>query len=1137
MGMRSVAIRRGLLWLAAAVVWSCSSATDVVENGGDTISAVEVTPPTSTVAVGAQVPLQAVVKDADGKAVTGASVVWTVQDPKIVSVSSSGVVKGLAVGTTQVAANANGKSGIAAITVQKTPVASVVVLPEHVDAVPGVKTPLTGIAYDAAQNALTDRAIIWSSSNDLVATVDANGMVTAVAPGSATITGTAEGKSDVTSVTVTQAPVATVAVIPNPLQMSVSQSTQLTAVARDANGNAVTGRPVTWTSSNTPVATISADGVLTAVTAGTTTITATSEGKSGTSAVTITTFAVGSVAVQPTPTTVFQNGNVQLTAVVRDVTGALTTDRAITWTTSSVAVATVSAAGLVTGVSVGTATITATSEGQSGTATVNVALAPVATVGVNPATASVPVGQTATLSAVIKDAAGNTLTGRTVAWTTSAAAVATVSTSGVVTGVAPGTATITATSEGKSGTAAITVPAIAVGSVAVAPTAPALTVGQTMPLTVTVKNINGTVVTDRVVTWSSSADSIATVSSTGTVSAVNAGSATITATSEGKSGSATATVTKAPVASVSLPATSSVVITRTITLSPTVKDVNGTVVTDRVVTWGSSNNAIATVSTAGVVTGVALGTATITATSEGKSGSTALTVSPIPVGTVTVAPSTPTMTKGQTVTLTATVKDENGTVVTNRALTWSSSATTVATVSQTGVVTGVDAGTATITATSEGKSGTASLTVFALPVGSVTVAPATASVVTGQTATFTATVKDASGAVVTGRLVTWTSGNSAVATVSTSGVATGVTPGSAAITATSEGKTGSGLVTVTKVPVGSVDVAPTTVSLNPGQTSPLTATVKDANGVVVTDRSVAWSTSNGTVASVTQAGVVTANNVGTATITATSETKSGTSAITVALVPVATVTVAPATASVATTQSTTLTATLKDAAGNVLTGRTIAWTSSNPLVATVSAAGVVTGVLPGSVTITATSGGQSGTSAVTVTLLPVATVTVSPSSATVLIGATTQLTATTKDLLGTVLTGRDIAWTSSNSAVATVSSTGLVTGVATGSVTITATSEGKTGTSAITVQAPVATVTVTPASASVKKGNSTQLSAVTKDANGNVLTGRLITWTTSNGSIATVSPTGLVTGVAAGPATITATSEGKKDTSAITVNP
>src|SRR4029079_6028070 len=283
-GIRSLAIRRGLMWGAAVAAWACSNATEVDQTGGDSIASVVVSPPTSTLVIGAQVPLQASVQDAGGKVVTGVSVLWSGQDSKVASVSSSGVVTGVAVGTTQVAASANGKSGIAAITVQKTPVATVTVRPSRIDATPGVKTPLTGIAYDAAQNALTDRTITWTTSNSGVATVDANGMVTAVAPGSATITGTVEGKSDISTVSVTQAPVATVAILPNPLAMSVTQSTQLSAVARDANGVVLTGRAVTWASSDNAIATVSPQGMLNAVAEGAATITATSEGKSGTAA-------------------------------------------------------------------------------------------------------------------------------------------------------------------------------------------------------------------------------------------------------------------------------------------------------------------------------------------------------------------------------------------------------------------------------------------------------------------------------------------------------------------------------------------------------------------------------------------------------------------------------------------------------------------------------------------------------------------------------------------------------------------------------------------------------------------------------------------------------------------------------------
>jgi len=164
--------------------------------------------------------------------------------------------------------------------------------------------------------------------------------------------------------------------------------------------------------------------------------------------------------------------------------------------------------------------------------------------------------------------------------------------------------------------------------------------------------------------------------------------------------------------------------------------------------------------------------------------------------------------------------------------------------------------------------------------------------------------------------------------------------------------------------------------------------------------------------------------------------------------------VAPATASILTNATVQLTATLKDAGGNPLTGRTVVW-SSNASAATVnSSSGLVTGVTAGTATITATSEGVKGTSLVTVSNAPVATVTVAPATASISANATVQLTATLKDAGGNTLTGRTVVWTSSSTSAATVnSSSGLVTGVAAGTAMITATSESKSGSAAITVTA------------------------------------------------------------------------------------
>src|SRR5438094_674166 len=449
------------------------------------------------------------------------------------------------------------------------------------------------------------------------------------------------------------------------------------------------------------------------------------------------------------------------------------------------------------------------------------------------------------------------------------------------------------------------------------------------------------------------------------------------------------------------------------------------------------------------------------------------------VASVTISPATGSIRVGQTLQLTATPKDLAGGTLTGRTVTWTSSNTSVATVSGSGLVASVTAGSATITATSEGKSSTAALAVTTVPVASLAISPATATIRVGQTLQLTATPKDSAGGTLTSRTVTWTSNNTSVATVSGSGLVASVTAGSATITATSEGKSSTAALTVTTVPVASLAVSPATASIRVGQTVQLTATPKDSAGATLTGRTVTWGSSDTTVARVSPSGLVTSVAAGSATIRATSESKSSTAAITVTSVPVATVAVAPATASLTVGQTVQLTATPKDSAGSALTGRTVTWASSNTAVAAVSPSGLVTSKAAGSATITATSEGKAGSAAVTVTLVPVASVVVSPATATVPAQGTVQLSVTLKDVAGNTLTGRPVAWTSSTPTVATVSQTGLVTAVADGgTATITATSEGKSGSSVVTVQTPLPTGSLPdPTLLPVASGQAPNLSA------------------------------------------------------------
>lgn len=187
----------------------------------------------------------------------------------------------------------------------------------------------------------------------------------------------------------------------------------------------------------------------------------------------------------------------------------------------------------------------------------------------------------------------------------------------------------------------------------------------------------------------------------------------------------------------------------------------------------------------------------------------------------------------------------------------------------------------------------------------------------------------------------------------------------------------------------------------------------------------------------------------------------------------------------------------------------------------------------------ACSGGGGGDSAKAPTtpapaVLMTLSVSLSPTS--IPVGQTSIASASGLDQRGSTIATGTIAWTSSNTAVASVSPTGTVSGIAVGQATIVGAAGTVQGQAAVTItQAPVATVTVTPSTVGLSPGDTRQLSAMPYDLLGLALTGRTITWTSSDTTRAKVSATGLVTGVAVGAATVTATAEGKSGTAAVTV--
>ena len=478
------------------------------------------------------------------------------------------------------------------------------------------------------------------------------------------------------------------------IQVGGSETLTATVAPKDASN-----KKVTWKSSNEAVATV-ANGKVMGVKAGEATITVTTDdgGKTATCKVTVSDkeVKVTGVKLNKTATSIFVGDSETLTATI---TPENATNQKVTWKSSDTAIVTVDAAGKVTGVKAGEATITVTTEDGGKTATCKVTVSDkevkVTGVKLNKTATSLLVGGNETLVATILP---ENATNKKVTWKSSNAAVATVDATGKVTAVKAGEATITVTTDDGAKTAAckvtVTMP---VSGVTLNKTALTLNIGANETLTATVAPADAT---NKKVTWKSSDATVATVDANGKVTGVKAGEATITVTTDDGGKTATCKVTVKPnlVSEITLAALA-IYVGESKAITATVKPDDAT---NKALTWKSSDETVATVDATGKVTGKKIGTATITATAQdgsGVSGSCTVTVLST-VKKVTVEPANLTLGQNKSYTLKATVEVFGS--GTDTGVTWTSSDTTIATVDATGKVTATDKiGTVTITATSK----------------------------------------------------------------------------------------------------------------------------------------------------------------------------------------------------------------------------------------------------------------------------------------------------------------------------------------------------------------------------------------------------------------------------------------------------
>lgn len=694
----------------------------------------------------------------------------------------------------------------------------------------------------------------------------------------------------------------TMQVIPPSLSMRLGETRGVVVRVLAATGTTPRGVPPFWSVEHAGIATVSQTGVVTALSPGRTRIAVSLRGQSAMVDVAVVEAPVVVVRVSAPATFVRAGVTIALAAEALRADGSAATERPFIWTSSSPDAATVSSQGAVTGLTGGNVIIAAALDGVYGTVVLSVLPTPAHLVRVMPEAGTLRIGESTQFEATLYDAAGREMNGYPIVWTSSEPSRVPVSSAGVVTAIAVGTGTITATSEGLSATAVVRVSAMPVASVSVVPSSVTLAVGGSGRMVAQVLGVGGAQLNDRIVTWGSDRPGTASVSPDGSVIAIAEGSALITATSEGRSGAAHVLVTRAPVASLTVaPALLSLTGGGTSRIIATPRGADGVPLGNRFITWMAGGPSVATVDATGLVTALAPGTALVVASVEGQSATTAVTVLPVRVAALRLTPSTATLPIGQFVQLNVTLLDDQGRVMPSVPVAWQSSAPSVA---SGGLVTALTAGAVRISATVGGVAGFADLVVTSVAParGRVVIASLGGTIHVGAryARQVVAQAFDASNNPVNAAQVVW----------STPGAGLAVAGAGSTALVTASGTPTPGLLVIATMPgappvadtlsltsdlvaVAALDVTPSTATMGPTEAQVVSGVVKDSAGNVVGtasgnplgQRAITWTSNSGAVLVSPTTGAVTTVTAlipGSADVRAVLEGRTATTRITVA---------------------------------------------------------------------------------------------------------------------------------------------------------------------------------------------------------------------------------------------------------------
>jgi len=504
------------------------------------------------------------------------------------------------------------------------------------------------------------------------------------------------------------------------------------------------------------------------------------------------------------------------------------------------------------------------------------------------------------------------------------------------------------------------------------------------------------------------------------------------------------------------------------------------------VTWNSADTTTASVSPAGVVTGGATGVTTVTAHSGNFSASTQITVttanvcaSPV---TIAVSPANPTVAINTTQQLVATgTNSDASTCDITDLVTWSSSTIANATVGASGLVKGIAAGSATITATLGSVTGSTSVTVTAPSITSISVTPDDMTLAIGIGEQYIASAIYSDGSIqdlVTG--VTWTSSNPSVASIDSNGLATTLAAGTTTITATVGTFTDSSVITVVAAHLQTITLTPTNVTMASGTQQQFTAVGNFDDGSTQVLTPALWSSSSTSVLTIDQNGLALAVGPGTSTVSVTSGTVSASTSVTVSTATLVSLAIAPANSSMPddATKQFSATGTFSDNSTQDIT-QSVLWSSSTPTVATITNVGLVSSLSTGTTTITAMLGSVNNSTTLTVSNVTLVSIAISPSNGRVQKGTSLKFTAVGTYSDGSTATLTNVTWRSSKNNLANMRGSGILHAKKAGTLTVTASAFGVTGSTSVTIgTGTLVSVDITPANPSVAHGATQQFIAL-----------------------------------------------------------